>query len=364
MVASAALLLLASQSPSWAADNLPSGVNAVQKGHGQVFTNERGMTLYTFDRDEGAPGKSTCNGECAVAWPPLVAPADAKPPQNWTIITRDDGAKQWSYKGKPIYTYAADAFPGATFGDGVGTVWRLAFQPIATPAEVSIASTILGHVLTDAKGMTLYSPEGERSSGKSTCSDDCLKTWVPLVAPWVANPAGDWTVIARGDGVKQWAYKGQPLYRHTGDINPGEVNGNGNKDWRAIVLEPAPALPPWATFQASDAGELIGNEQGLTVYTHSPNARGRRANPACPGDCVGEDWVPFTAAPDAKSVGSWVVIDLPDGAKQWSYKGQKVYTNKLDKKPGDFKGIRFGGDRSFSTVMRSGQPMQGVSAGG
>ena len=91
----------------------------------------------------------------------------------------------------------------------------------------------------------------------------------------------------------------------------------------------------------------------------------RESPPGCDvDDCVDAQWAPFIAAPDARPVGSWALVKLPDGKQQWAYKGQKLYTNVLDKKPGDFRGIRFGGDRSWSAIMRSGDPMQGVSVGG
>src|SRR5437588_10928778 len=59
----------------------------------------KGMTLYTWDRDT-MPGKSGCNGQCATNWPPLLVSGDAKPTGEWTIVVRDDGAKQWAHKGK------------------------------------------------------------------------------------------------------------------------------------------------------------------------------------------------------------------------------------------------------------------------
>ncbi len=91
---------------------------------GKVLADARGMTLYTFDRD-GA-GTSACTGQCAQNWPPLLAPADAKPMGSWTIITRPDGGKQWAYKGKPLYGWARDGKPGDVTGDGVNNVWRVA----------------------------------------------------------------------------------------------------------------------------------------------------------------------------------------------------------------------------------------------
>jgi predicted lipoprotein with Yx(FWY)xxD motif len=90
-----------------------------------VMTNSAGMTLYTFDKDAAGSGKSTCNGPCATNWPPLLAAADAKAAGDYTIITRDDGAKQWAYKGKPLYLWIKDAKPGDRTGDGFNNAWRL-----------------------------------------------------------------------------------------------------------------------------------------------------------------------------------------------------------------------------------------------
>ena len=81
-----------------------------------TLTNASGMTLYTFDKDSA--GKSVCNGPCATNWPPLMATGNAGPSGDWTIVTRDDGAKQWAYKGKPLYTWAKDQKPGDKTGDG------------------------------------------------------------------------------------------------------------------------------------------------------------------------------------------------------------------------------------------------------
>ena len=90
-----------------------------------VLVNGSGMTLYTFDKDVGGSGKSVCNGPCATNWPPLMASGNA-PSAAWQVVTRDDGAKQWAYQGKPLYTWIKDAKPGDRTGDGVANAWRLA----------------------------------------------------------------------------------------------------------------------------------------------------------------------------------------------------------------------------------------------
>jgi predicted lipoprotein with Yx(FWY)xxD motif len=94
---------------------------------GKVLTNDKGMTLYVFDKD--SDGKSACNGPCTGNWPPLMAAASATPMGDYTIITRDDGSKQWAHKGRPLYTWKDDKKPGDINGDGFANgVWHIA-QP-------------------------------------------------------------------------------------------------------------------------------------------------------------------------------------------------------------------------------------------
>ncbi|MEM5431146.1 hypothetical protein [Cupriavidus oxalaticus] len=91
-----------------------------------VLTDPQGLTLYTFDRDTANSGKSACNGPCATNWPPLMAAPGTNPSGQYTIITRDDGGKQWAYRGMPLYRFAKDAKPGDKTGDNLNNVWHVA----------------------------------------------------------------------------------------------------------------------------------------------------------------------------------------------------------------------------------------------
>lgn len=91
-----------------------------------VLTGTNGMTLYTFDKDGAGSGKSICNDACAKNWPPLLAKPDDNASGEYSIITRDDGSKQWALKGKPLYYWVKDQKPGDKTGDGVNKVWRVA----------------------------------------------------------------------------------------------------------------------------------------------------------------------------------------------------------------------------------------------
>jgi predicted lipoprotein with Yx(FWY)xxD motif len=90
-----------------------------------VLVNDAGMTLYTFDKDPVGAGRSVCNAQCAAIWPPLRASAEDKPGGDYTVITRDDGGKQWAYKGKPLYLWIKDQKPGDRTGDGFNKVWHV-----------------------------------------------------------------------------------------------------------------------------------------------------------------------------------------------------------------------------------------------
>ncbi|HEY0957544.1 MAG TPA: hypothetical protein VGE36_22525 [Roseateles sp.] len=91
-----------------------------------ALVGANGMALYTFDKDMAGSGKSVCNGPCAANWPPLAAAADASARGDWSVVTRDDGSRQWAYKGKPLYFWIKDQKPGDRSGDGFNKVWQLA----------------------------------------------------------------------------------------------------------------------------------------------------------------------------------------------------------------------------------------------
>jgi predicted lipoprotein with Yx(FWY)xxD motif len=92
---------------------------------GGAIMDAKMMSLYTFDNDK-EPNKSSCTGGCITNWPAFRATDTDKDMGDWKVITRDDGTKQWAYKGKPLYYFAQDKNPGEKTGDGRGGVWHLA----------------------------------------------------------------------------------------------------------------------------------------------------------------------------------------------------------------------------------------------
>jgi predicted lipoprotein with Yx(FWY)xxD motif len=95
----------------------PKTVQTTDTSIGIVLADSEGMTLYIFDEDPN--GGSSCYGKCAENWPPLKASTESPPIGNFSVIARDDGVMQWTYKGKPLYRWTRDKAPGDTTGDGV-----------------------------------------------------------------------------------------------------------------------------------------------------------------------------------------------------------------------------------------------------
>jgi predicted lipoprotein with Yx(FWY)xxD motif len=105
-----------------AAEAMPADVHVM---HG-MLTGMHGMTLYTFAKDT-TPNESMCKGNCLKNWPAVKASADAHNMGDWSVISRDDGTKQWAYKGKPLYYFANDKKEGDTVGEGKGNgAWHIA----------------------------------------------------------------------------------------------------------------------------------------------------------------------------------------------------------------------------------------------
>ena len=104
------------------------------------------------------------------------------------------------------------------------------FAADAVPTKIS--ETSKGKMLTDQKGMTLYVFDKD-AAGKSNCSGGCATLWPALSVTADATASGDYKIITRDDGSKQWAYKSKPLYTWSKDEKPGDTTGDGfnNNIW-------------------------------------------------------------------------------------------------------------------------------------
>jgi predicted lipoprotein with Yx(FWY)xxD motif len=92
---------------------------------GTVLVDATGRTLYGFTDD--ADGTSTCDGACAVAWPPELVGSASVPAgldaAIFTVIPRSGGRFQLKAGRWPLYRFAGDSAPGDTNGQGSGGTW-------------------------------------------------------------------------------------------------------------------------------------------------------------------------------------------------------------------------------------------------
>ncbi len=110
----------------------------------------------------------------------------------------------------------------------------LSIPALAQSATTGAPVVVSGGILTSQQGMTLYVFDKDvANSGKSACNGPCATNWPPLMAAEGALPSGDYSIVVRDDGSRQWAVKGKPLYLWIKDQKPGDTTGDGvNQIWR------------------------------------------------------------------------------------------------------------------------------------
>ena len=109
---------------------------------GDILVEIKGRGVYTYDGDKVA-NQSDCFAQCRLLWPPVYAEDDAKPKGSFTIFVRkDDGKRQWAFKGKPLYRWVSDKKRGDAGGDGVAGVWRLIKVAPKKPTDAANKQTV------------------------------------------------------------------------------------------------------------------------------------------------------------------------------------------------------------------------------
>lgn len=402
----------------------PAGVGLRLTIEGPVFTDARGMSLYdgqgrqcTDDHQASVVARSGGDPlwkeplllkpplSCVQKTPPFLAPPDARPVGDWSLIARADGTRQWAYKGQPLHTSVKDKAPGDLNGsyririgssEGGRSIAALAPMP-GLPEGVTMRQTAAGLTFADHTGKTLYYPDAQGPS--KGCRGGCLQTWRPFAAPALSIQTGlarDWSIVTLDGGFRQWAYKGSPLYTYAYDAeaNTGQILGDtygavfgpAIRGWKIAVAKAAPRPPAgvivqklpgdWEPFNSPLPSLVYADRRGRPLYTlHCRH--GSRASVTC--DDVGDDprywltycggaekcmrtWTPLAAPNIRRDDGVWstVLINprhpyraLEPGRKLrvWAYRGRPVFTYAGDRLPGDF----YGDDQAFAV---SGDGMQ------
>jgi predicted lipoprotein with Yx(FWY)xxD motif/nitrite reductase/ring-hydroxylating ferredoxin subunit len=183
------------QTPATAAAQTPLKVNVATSPLGTVLVDSMGMTLYMFQSDNGL---STCYGECAKNWPPLLATGELKGgegvPGKLSLVNRTDGTLQVAYVNMPLYHFAQDKAPGDVKGQGVKGVWYM-INPLTGPLVPSTPAQASSSTAT-----TLKSASGAPSDPAPTTTAAAAPSG-QLIAKTSDVPAGT---------AYDFTYKGQP----------------------------------------------------------------------------------------------------------------------------------------------------------
>jgi predicted lipoprotein with Yx(FWY)xxD motif len=370
---------------------------------GPVFSDDKGRTLYRWPfknlrvgNTGDAKGETNCTEQksstnagymspypggftlpdletrmsCAAAWPPALAPHDAKPTGKWTLITRKDGKKQWAFDGFALYTSVLDKQPGDVLGGdtfehrGDDPALRAPIQPLPDlPPGFNVGTDRAGRMLLDGRKFSIYSYDAD-APGKSLCDALCAKTFIPMPAPASAHPHGDWSIFERTPGVRQWAFRNKPLYRYALDSYAYSLQGSDEPGWHNVYTQMAPPPPAGFTVQSTTSGLVIADAQGRTIYLyscgddavdqlgcdHPTETQAYRLAMCGAGDpdrCV--KTFPYVRAENGAKTSSrsWSIITIdpksgrfaqsgqPDAVRVWAYRDRPVYTYAGDKRPGD-----------------------------
>ncbi len=391
---------------------MPPGFQVVNtETQGPVFGDPQGKAMYVWrsvplrqGKVGEDPNKPSCNNEqikmsdgqysiyapallpevdkrptCTQVWPPVLASADANPVGKWTIVTRNDGAKQWAYENYALYTSILDQRAGDVNGGkratpprqvNVGEPAREAIAPApAVPPGFDVTVTATGRLMSTDKGYTVYTYDKD-TANKSNCDGACADTWKPVIAPAFAQPQSGWTTIERAPGVKQWAFRGKPLYTYVLDREIRGLDGQDVSGWHAAYTQMAPQPPAEFTTRDTLAGTVLADHNGKTIYVYwcyedaldqlacdHPNAPQAYRIAICgAGDadrCV-KTWPMVRAADNAVSTSRvWGIAYInaktghlakqgePDAWRVWTYRGRPIYTY-ANEKPGEVLGDEFG----------------------
>jgi len=137
-------------------------------GLGRVLVDSHGKTLYIWAHDKGP--KSTCNGDCAEYWPPLITHGKplAMGGVNQALLSmsrRSDGRMQVTYAGHPLYYFVQDARAGQTKGEGL-TGFGGRWDPVSAAGKaVRKVNDSNGAYGTAPLQLSVISPQAGGSAG-------------------------------------------------------------------------------------------------------------------------------------------------------------------------------------------------------
>ena len=231
--------------------------------------------------------------------------------------------------------------------------------PLATPPGITLQTLTADKprvVYADANGKTLYVYDKDAGHG-SRCTGACATAWPPAPAPADAVGAGDWSVIVRADGTRQWAIRGRPLHRAAGDATVGVASGDGADGgyWQVAVFDPSAGMALPADVMVRDlaaAGGIgLADAAGIALYVFDADAPDPKAS---------QHWSPLEAPAIANPIGDFSILTRDDGITQWAWRGKPIYRFDEDQGAGDLNGAGIDAGFRVALLLRHFTPADAV----
>jgi len=385
---------------------MPVGFRVEASQEGPVFADASGMTLYKWPQHKlrngysgESPGSPACYEDvltvtaglmspyppgirlpelderksCTDLWKPVTGDEGAQEVGDWTVVERRDGARQWAYQEQPLYTSVKDQEPGDVLGGtrrrfgGDAPAKRVPVGPPSLhPPGFSIRSSFNGRMLATDRSESVYSYEGD-TADSSSCRADCLAKWKPVLAPSLARAQGEWSLLERSPGERQWVFRGKPLYTYILDSGTWSQQGSDEPGWENVFTQVADSYPDSFRPQHTMVGDVLADSEGKTIYIyhcgedsqdqlgcdHPTETQVYRLAMCGAGDperCL-EYW-PYVLAGDHEQATNrtWSIVWIDprtgrfaapqqEGAlRVWAYRDRPVYTFAGDSSPGDVHG--------------------------
>jgi len=233
-------------------------------------------------------------------------------------------------------------------------------------APAHMVMTFDGPVLVNPAGMALYTVANEDSAAyhftwrctnvapvrvrdaQSETGDrphigykllkSCAAKFPPYLADANAKPVGDYTIVTRPEGSRQWAYRNYPLYTSIRDHKPGERNGSYNgsgysaRGFGMRLAVQAVRLPVGFKFSRRNEGLVLH-----WTATETPLYTNRNASRVQLASAGGLSFDPVLAPAVASASGDWSIVEAGAGQKQYAFRGKPLYIAPLTIDETEFK---------------------------
>ena len=282
-------------------------------------------------------------------------------------VTAQGGFKSETYVSEPLppgFSVQASELDGPVFADERGRtlyMWPYRGMRVGATGDADNVSACLDEKTTKTAGMmSPYPPGMDLPEVESRLP--CTGVWPPVLAADNARPVGNFTIIARPDGRKQWAYSKHALYTSILDQQPGDVFGAHTRDMQGdgpaerVPVGPAPNVPPVFAVTTVAKGRLVTTQNSFSIYTSDRDGP-EKSN--CTGDCT-RVWIPVLAGAAAQAQGEWTVFERAPGVRQWAFRKKPVYTYGKDVETLSLQGSDEPGWHNVWT-QRSPEPPKGFS---